>query len=66
MKWLLNYADETKWAMKRLLSYSLIFSKKIWRPWGTKKKRMTFRQAHVYSKALADIVEITDILWEDR
>jgi len=62
MKWLLSSINETKWIMKWLMNYCIIFSQKIWRPWGTKGKRMTLRQALVYSKTLADTLEIIDIL----
>ena len=48
------------------MNYSLTFVKKVWRPWGTKGKRMTFRQAMLYSKTLADTLEITEILCESR
>ena len=62
MKWLMSYVREMKWRMKWLVNYSLIFVQKLWRPWGIKGKRMTFRQALIYSKTLADILEITDVL----
>ena len=62
MKWLMSYVREMKWRMKWLVNYSSIFVKKLWRPRGTKGKRMTFRQTLIYSKTLADILEITDVL----
>ena len=66
MKWLQDYVCETKWMIKQIKNYSLIFFQKLWRPWGTKGKRMTFRQSMLYSKTLMDILEIVDVLDLER
>ncbi len=62
MKWLLSSINEMKWTIKWLMNYGSIFFKRIWRPWGTRGKRMTFRQALVYSKTLADTLETIEVL----
>lgn len=66
MKWLQDYVCEIIWITRWVKNYILTFFKKVWRPWGTKGKRMTFKQTLAYSKTLADVLEIVEVLDLER
>jgi len=42
--------------MKWITDWVGVFIRKLWRPWGSKGKRMTLRQTIVYAKVVADIL----------